>query len=122
MAFAIGFRWGKGVLSRRDETGRWLPPSYINLRGASIGPQLGFQMTDLILVFTDHKAVEALLKGKLTLGVGASASAGPVGRDLSIGTDVLLRSAIYSYSRAKGLFAGVALNGTTITIDDSSNH
>jgi lipid-binding SYLF domain-containing protein len=109
------------VLSRRDEAGQWIPPSYVRLVGGSFGPQLGFQVTDLILVFTDRKAVEALLKGKLTLGAGASAAAGPVGRDASIGTDVLLRSAIYSYSRSRGLFAGITLNAATVTIDDRGN-
>jgi len=120
-AFGFGVRWGKGLLSRRDEAGKWIPPSYVRLFGGSFGLQLGFQRTDVILVFTSRKAVDALLSGKLTLGAGASAAAGPVGRDASVGTDVLLRTAVFSYSRSRGLFAGVALNGATITIDDTGN-
>jgi|GEM_PF-764241 len=120
-AFIWGARWGKGLVSRRDEAGKWLPPSYVNLGGGNFGFQIGVESTDLILVFTGDKAVNALLNGQLTLGGDAAAVAGPVGRYAQIGTDWLLRSGVVAYSRSRGLFAGVALNGAVITIDDSSN-
>ena len=121
---AIGFggRWGKGLASVRDACGNWMAPSFVNITGGSFGFQIGVQATDLILIFTDKDAAEALLKGKFKLGADASAAAGPVGRNAEVGTDVLLKSPIYSYSHAKGLFIGVALNGAAITIDDSSNN
>jgi len=73
------------------------------------------------MVFTNHDGIQPLLKGKLKLGADASAAAGPVGRKAEVGTDVLLKSAIYSYSRSKGLFAGISLDGSVISIDDSAN-
>jgi lipid-binding SYLF domain-containing protein len=89
--------------------------------GGSFGLQLGVQATDLIMVFTNHEGIQPLIKGKLKLGADASAAAGPVGRKAEVGTDVLLKSAIYSYSRSKGLFAGISLDGSVLSIDDSAN-
>jgi lipid-binding SYLF domain-containing protein len=120
-ALGFGGRWGKGLLSRRDRCGNWLPPSFVNIAGGSFGFQIGVEATDLVLVFTDAKAVDALLSAKLRLGADATATAGPIGRRASIGTDILFKSAVYSYSRSKGVFAGVSLDGATVTIDDSSN-
>ena len=120
-AFGIGGQWGKGLMSQRHEDGRWSPPAYIEIGGGSFGLQIGVQASDIVLVFTDEDGLKGLLKGKLKLGADASATAGPVGRKAEVGTDVLLRSAVFAYSRSKGLFAGVSLDGSVISIDDSAN-
>ncbi len=120
-AFGIGGRYGKGLVSQRLPNGTWSAPSYIDIGGGSIGLQIGIQATDVVLVFTNREGFKHLLDGKLELGADASAVAGPVGRRASIGTDVLLGSGIFSYSRSKGLFAGVSLQGAAVTIDDSAN-
>lgn len=120
-AFGFGGQWGKGLAAQRREDGSWSAPAYIQIAGGSFGLQLGVQATDLILVFTDENGMKPLLKGKVQIGADASAAAGPVGRKAAIGTDVLLRTAIFTYSRSKGLFAGVSLDGSAITIDDDGN-
>ena len=120
-AFVFGGAWGKGLISVRDEQGRWLPPAYIEISGGSFGLQLGIQDMDLLLVFADKDAVKSLLKGKLTFNADASAAAGPVGRKAGAGVDVLMSSRMISFSHSKGVFAGVSLNGSVITIDDGSN-
>jgi lipid-binding SYLF domain-containing protein len=120
-AFGIGGQWGKGLMSQRHEDGTWSSPSYIEIEGGSFGLQLGVQASDIVLVFADEDGLKGLLKGKLKLGADASASAGPVGRRAEVGTDVLLRSAVFAYSRSKGLFAGISLDGSVISIDDSAN-
>jgi lipid-binding SYLF domain-containing protein len=120
-AFGFGARWGRGLMTMRDEDGRWLPPSFIQITGGNIGFQLGLQSTDLVLIFTDEDAINALLRGKLTLNADASAAGGPWGRTLSAGVPILLNSGIWAYSSSKGLFAGVSLDGSAITIDDGSN-
>jgi lipid-binding SYLF domain-containing protein len=121
-AFGIGGRYGKGVVSKRLENGRWSPPAFMEIGGGSFGLQLGVTSTDLVLVFTDKKAVD-LLEGDrdLKLGVDAAAVAGPVGRAAEAGVNWKLESGIYSYSRAKGLFAGVALDGASLDMDNSRN-
>jgi lipid-binding SYLF domain-containing protein len=119
-AFGFGGSYGKGLLIRRDDDGKWLPPSYIRLSGGSFGLQFGVQATDLVLVFKDEKAAGRLLKSKLKFGAEISAAAGPVGRDAEIG-GIPFSDGVYSYSRAKGVFAGVALNGAVLTIDDHAN-
>jgi len=121
-AFGIGGQWGKGLMSQRREDGTWSSPSYIEIGGGSFGLQIGVQATDMVLVFTDSDGVKGLLKGKLKLGADASAAAGPIGRKAEVGTDIMLRSGIFSYSRSKGLFAGVSLDGSVISIDDDANH
>jgi lipid-binding SYLF domain-containing protein len=120
-AFGFGGRWGKGLISMRDENGAWIPPSFIEISGGSFGLQLGFESSDLVLIFTDKDAVNSLLRAKLTLGGTASAAAGPVGRQAEAGTPILLNSGILSYSHSSGLFAGISLEGSALTIDDSSN-
>ena len=121
-AFGIGGRYGKGVVSQRLENGRWSPPAFIEIGGGSFGAQLGVSSTDLALVFTDRKALDLLQKGKdLKIGVDAAAVAGPIGRSAEAGVNLKLESAIYSYSRSKGLFVGVALDGAVIDIDNSRN-
>jgi len=121
-AFGFGGQWGKGLMSQRREDGSWSPPAYIEIGGGSFGLQIGVQATDVVLVFTAEDGIKGLLKGKVKLGADASATAGPVGRKAEVGTDVLLRSGIFAYSRSRGLFAGVSLDGSVVSIDDSANH
>ena len=121
-AFGIGGRYGKGVVSERMSTGRWSAPAFIEIGGGSFGAQIGATATDLVLVITDRKAVDTLENGKdLKLGVDASVAAGPLGREAEAGTNAKLESAIYAYSRSKGLFAGVALDGAVLNIDNDMN-
>jgi lipid-binding SYLF domain-containing protein/peptidoglycan hydrolase-like protein with peptidoglycan-binding domain len=121
-AFGIGGRYGKGVVSERMENGRWSPPSFLTIGGGSFGAQLGVTATDLVLVFTDRKALSLLQGGKdLKLGADAAVAAGPIGRTAEAGVNAKLETAIYAYSRSKGLFAGVALDGAVLDIDNSMN-
>jgi lipid-binding SYLF domain-containing protein len=120
-AFIVGGRWGKGVLATRGAQGEWGPASFLDLSGASVGFQIGGDATDLIMVFIEEDGLEALLEDRVELGANVSAAAGPLGRSAEIGTNATLDSAIYAYSRSKGAFAGAALDGTVITIDDSAN-
>lgn len=120
-ALIVGGRWGKGVVATRDTDGEWGPASFLDLSGASIGFQIGGDATDLIMVFIEEDGLEALLDDRIELGANVSVAAGPIGRSGEIGTNVTLDSAIYAYSRSKGAFAGAALDGTVITIDDSAN-
>lgn len=121
-AFGVGGRFGKGLIAARTRTGTWGTPAFVDLSGGSFGFQIGVSATDLVLVFTDKGGLKGLLSGKLKFGVDAAAAAGPVGRTAEASTDVKLKSAIYSYSRSKGLFAGVSLDGAVMSIDDSANH
>src|SRR6267142_6966466 len=100
-AFVFGARWGKGLLTMRDEDGHWIPPAFIQIAGGNFGLQAGVESTDLVLVFTDESAIRALLRGKLTLNADASAAAGPIGRYLEAGVPILLNSGIYAYSQSK---------------------
>ena len=120
-AFGVGGQWGKGLMSQRREDGSWSAPAYVEIGGGSFGLQIGVQASDIVLVFTDEDGIRGILKGKVKLGADASATAGPVGRKAEVGTDVLLRSAVFAYSRSKGLFAGISLDGSVIGIDDSAN-
>lgn len=117
----LGGRRGKGLLVVRDAQNHWSNPVFITLTGGSIGWQAGVQSTDVILVFTTRRGIEGITDGKLTLGADASVAAGPVGRQTSAATDANLSAEVYSYSRAKGLFAGIALDGSAITIDAKAN-
>lgn len=121
IGFLVGGRRGKGVLVVRREDGSWSNPVFINLTGGSFGFQAGVQSTDVLLVFTSRAGIEGIVGGKLTLGADASVAAGPVGRQTGAATDIGLNAQVYSYSRARGLFAGVALDGSALTIDNSSN-
>jgi lipid-binding SYLF domain-containing protein len=121
-AFGIGGRYGKGVVSQRLANGRWSPPAFIQIGGGSFGLQLGVSSTDLVLVFTDRKALDLLEQGKdMKLGADAAIVAGPVGRSAEAGVNLKLETAIYAYSRSKGLFAGIALDGAVLDIDNSRN-
>ena len=121
VGLGIGGRRGKGVLVVRKDGGGWSNPVFVNLTGGSFGFQVGVQSTDIVLVFTSRHSIEGIVGGKVTLGADASVAAGPVGRQSSAATDVGLTAQVYSYSRASGLFAGVALDGSALTIDHRSN-
>ncbi len=121
VAFIAGGRWGKGAMVVRDKNGAWTSPVFINLAGASLGWQWGGQSTDIVLVFTTRRGVEGITGGKLTLGADASVAAGPVGRSASAATDQNFAAEVYSYSRSRGLFAGLALDGTSISVDSKAN-
>ena len=120
-AFGVGGEFGHGLVSQRMANGRWSAPAYIKIGGGSFGFQIGGTSTDIVLVFTDRKGYEGLLSGKVKLGADAAVAAGPVGRNAQVGTDIKLTSPVFAYSRSKGLFAGVALDGAVVTIDDSAN-
>jgi lipid-binding SYLF domain-containing protein len=122
VAFIFGGRRGKGVLVVRDKlTAPWSNPSFVTLTGGSWGFQAGAQSSDVILVFTTRNGVEGIAGGKLTLGANASVAAGPVGRQGTAATDMNFNAEIYSYSRSRGLFAGVAVDGSAITVDHAAN-
>jgi len=121
IGFGIGARRGKGILVIRQDDGSWSNPAFITLTGGSFGFQIGAQSTDVILVFKTRKGVDGITNGKFTLGADASVAAGPVGRHTSVSTDITFRSEVYSYSRSRGLFAGVALEGAGVTMDRKAN-
>jgi lipid-binding SYLF domain-containing protein len=120
-AVGIGSRYGKGLVAQRNDDGGWGTPLFIEIGGGSFGLQLGVEATDVVMVFLNHDGFKTLLKGKLKIGADASATAGPIGRKAEARADSLLKSAIYSYSRSKGLFAGIALDGAVIQLDDDAN-
>lgn len=119
--FILGGRYGKGILVIREKDGSWSNPVFITITGGSIGWQIGVESIDIILVFKSSRSIEGIMKGKFTLGADASVAAGPVGRQASASTDVLLKSEIYSYSRSRGLFAGLAVDGAGIQINHDAN-
>jgi len=121
VAFFAGGRRGHGVLVVRDKQGRFASPVFVTLTGGSFGWQWGVQSTDIVLVFTTPKGVEGINGGKVTLGADASVAAGPVGRTASAATDATFKAEVYSYSRSRGVFAGLALDGSAITIDDDAD-
>ncbi|MBT8087558.1 MAG: lipid-binding SYLF domain-containing protein [Gammaproteobacteria bacterium] len=120
-AFGLGVRRGKGILVVRQDDSSWSNPAFITLTGGSLGWQVGAQSTDIILVFKTRKGVDGIAKGKLTLGADASVAAGPVGRHTGAATDIVLEAEVYSYSRSRGLFAGVSLEGSGLTMDRKAN-
>ncbi len=120
--FFVGARYGRGiVLAHNPESGQWKPPAFFTIGGGSFGLQFGAQAIDLILVIMNKRGLEGLLKDKFTLGADAAIAAGPVGRSISADTDLLLKAGIFSYSRSKGFFAGVALKGAVIMPDKEAN-
>ena len=120
-AFIIGVRRGKGVLVARDASGAWRAPVFITVTGGSVGWQAGLESTDVIAVFRNRRGVEGLMRGKLTLGADATVAAGPVGRQASVATDAILKAEIVSYSRTRGLFAGIAIDGAAMLINHRAN-
>ncbi len=120
--FVVGGSRGRGVISVRDtQSGAWSSPAFLTITGGSIGFQIGAQAVDLVLVVQNRRGLEQLLKNQFKVGADASVAAGPVGRDASASTDIQMRAQILSYSRTRGLFAGVTLNGSTIRQDRDAN-
>jgi lipid-binding SYLF domain-containing protein len=121
VGFIVGGEYGKGLLLLKDEDGSWSNPIFITLSGGSIGWQLGAQSADFVLVFKTERSVDSVLTDNLTLGVDVAAAAGPLGRRARASTDMQLKAEIYSYSRSRGFFAGLSLDGALIQIDDEAN-
>ena len=119
--FIFGGRRGEGLISVKGADGTWSNPSFITMTGGSVGFQIGVSSTDVVLVFRTQRGVDSIVRGKFTLGADASAAAGPVGRTATAATDGQLKAEIYSYSRTRGLFAGVALDGSALRIDYDAN-
>ena len=117
----IGGRRGHGLMSVKNPDGSWSNPVFIKLTGGSIGFQAGVQSSDVILVFRNDRSLDNIVNGKFTLGADAGVAAGPVGRNAAAATDGQLKAEIWSWSRARGLFAGVALDGAVLQIDDTAN-
>ena len=117
----IGGRRGHGLLSVKMPDGTWSKPAFITLTGGSIGFQAGVQSADIVLVFSSPRGLESIVNGKLTLGADAGVAAGPVGRHAAVATDGAMKAEIWSWSRARGLFAGIALDGAVLSIDDDAN-
>jgi len=121
-AFIVGAQRGKGIISVRDRAkGTWSSPAFLTLTGGSVGFQIGGQAVDIVLVVQNRRGVENLLQNQFEIGGEASATAGPVGRDAAASTDIQLRAEILSYSRSRGLFAGVSLKGAAVRQDQDSN-
>lgn len=118
--FIVGGTRGRGILSVRSATG-WSAPAFMTLTGGSVGLQIGGQAADIILVINERRGLENLVRNQFKIGADASVAAGPVGRDAQAATDIQLRAQILSYSRARGLFAGVTINGSTIRQDVDAN-
>ena len=121
--FVIGGKAGHGVVFSRTADGTWGGPAFVTIGGASLGLQAGVQSTDVVLVFKTRRSLERVVqgKGKLTLGADVAIAAGPIGREAAAGTDVRLRAEIFSYSRSRGLFAGVSFDGAAIVYDYDAN-
>ena len=120
-ALIIGGRGGKGVMAVRNPDGTWSNPVFVTLAGANVGFQWGVQSTDLVLVLMSRKSVEGIAGGKVTLGADASVAAGPLGRSAAAATDATLQAQVLAYARNEGIFAGVAIDGSVIAIDDKAN-
>ena len=119
--FGIGGQRGRGVAMVKNADGDWSDPVFVTLTGGSVGFQAGVQSIDLVLVFTKGSVLTSLAKGEFTLGGSASVAAGPVGRSSSASTDTKFDAAVYSYSRSKGLFAGLTINGSKLAADKDAN-
>src|SRR5512135_3421590 len=123
-AFIFGGSYGRGVMtcrSGKDFKGPWSAPTMMALEGGSFGLQLGGQATDFVLLVMNPRGADSILSSKVKLGAGISAAAGPKGRDLSAATDVTLRAEVLSYSRSRGLFAGLFLEGSSLRPDKDAN-
>lgn len=120
IGFVFGARYGKGLVSCRTASG-WSRPSYLQIRGGSWGYQFGIEKVDLVLVFQAQNAAYRISQEKLTVGVDATFAVGPIGREARAGTDFRANSEVYGYSRSRGLFAGLAIGGSVIKVDDTDN-
>lgn len=121
IGLVIGGRRGHGLVSVKTPDGTWSNPAFVKLTGGSIGFQAGVQSADVVMVFTSQRGLDSIVNGKITLGADAAIAAGPVGRSTALATDGRLKAEIWSWSRARGLFAGVALDGAVLSIDDAAN-
>ena len=119
--FIFGGRRGLGMLSVKSPDGTWSNPVFVKLAGASFGFQAGVQSADVILAFRSDRGLDSIVNGKITLGADAGVAAGPVGRNAAAATDGEFKAEIWSWSRARGLFAGVALDGAVLSIDNGAN-
>ena len=123
-AFVAGADYGRGIMTCRtgkDFTGPWGAPTMMALEGGSFGFQIGGEATDFVILVMNNRGAESLLHSKVKLGADASIAAGPKGRELEADTDVTMRAEMFSYSRSRGLFAGVSLEGTTLRPDNDAN-
>jgi lipid-binding SYLF domain-containing protein len=120
-AYVVGGEHGKGVIAVRRDDGSWSVPAFVEMTGGSLGLQIGFEKADFILVFKDRASVATIDQGKFTLGGSASVAAGPVGRSARASTDIKFEAEVYSYSRSKGIFAGISLNGAAFSMDKKAN-
>jgi lipid-binding SYLF domain-containing protein len=121
VGLVVGGQYGRGVLAVRGKGGGWSNPVFITLMSGSIGWQIGAESTDFVVVFKTPRSIEGIMKGKYTLGADAAVAAGPVGRLAKASTDIELKAEIYSYSRSRGLFVGISLEGSSLQVDDKSN-
>jgi len=120
--FVVGAQHGRGIISARLESDRsWSAPAFMTVTGGSIGAQIGATAVDLVLVVVNRRGLQKLVSNEFKIGVDAGVAAGPVGRDAAAATDVQMRAEILSYSRSRGLFAGITLNGASIRSDDDAN-
>ena len=119
-AFIFGGNYGRGLATCRTSHG-WSAPMFLAIEGGSVGYQIGGSSTDIVMLFMNDHALKSLLSDKFKLGADASVAAGPVGRSAAAGTDLKLDAEILSYSRSKGLFAGVSLNGAVVQADKSGD-
>lgn len=119
--FVVGGMRGRGILSVRGTSGTWSAPAFLTLTGGSFGLQIGGQAADLVLIVMNRRGLENLVRNQFKVGADAGVAAGPIGRDAQASTDIQLRAQILSYSRARGLFAGVTINGSTIRQDRDAN-
>ena len=123
-AFIVGGSYGRGVMTCRsgpDFNGRWSAPSMMALEAGSVGFQIGGQATDFVLLVMNQRGAKSILNSQVKLGADVAAAAGPKGRDAAASTDVTLRAEILSYSRSRGLFAGISLEGSTLRTDNDGN-
>jgi lipid-binding SYLF domain-containing protein len=124
-AFIVGGSYGRGVMvcrTHKDFTGPWGAPAMMALEGGSFGLQIGGEATDFVILVMNNRGVDSLLHSKVKLGADAAISAGPKGRDAQADTDVTMRAEMLSYSRSRGVFAGVSLEGSTLRPDNDANH
>jgi lipid-binding SYLF domain-containing protein len=122
VGFVLSGRFGHGVVILREPNGHWGNPIFLTLTGGNIGWQIGAQSTDVVLVFKTRRSADDFLKGKkFTLGADVAIAAGPIGREAEAGTDPKIQAEIVSYSRSRGLFAGVSLGGTELKVDHAAN-
>ena len=121
LGFVVGGQYGRGIVVVREKDGSWSEPVFVTLTSGSVGWQIGAESTDFVIVFKNRKSIDGILNGKYTLGADAAVAAGPVGRRAEAATDTKLAAEIYSYSRNRGLFAGVSLEGSALQVDDAAD-